>query len=81
MRDLVGLHCGKIYQAEVINRRAAKRLGIDAGFGKIRKDIVRRVRVYKDQGGESVNDELIRVEVHGYKPNLTNGQKPSSRNM
>ena len=58
--------------SEVINRRAAKRLGIDAGFGKIRKDLVRRVRVYKDQGGESVNDELIRVEVHGYKPNLVN---------
>ncbi len=58
--------------SELINRRAAKRLGIDAGFGKIRKDLVRRVRVYKDQGGESVNDELIRVEVHGYKPNLVN---------
>ena len=58
--------------SEVINRRAAKRLGVDASFGKIRKDYVRRVRVYKDKSGESVNNELIRVEIHGYKPNLVN---------
>ena len=30
------------------------------------------VRVYKDKSGESVNNELIRVEIHGYNPNLVN---------
>ncbi len=58
--------------SEVINRRAAKRLGIDKSFGGIRRDIIRRVRVYKDKSGESVNDELIRVEIHGYRPDLVN---------
>ena len=58
--------------SEVINRRAAKTLEIDAGIGRIRREYVRRVRVYKDKSGESVNDELVRVEIHGYKREQVN---------
>jgi succinoglycan biosynthesis transport protein ExoP len=56
--------------SERIGGLAAKRLGIDMGFRSIKKHFIRRVHIYKERSAENLNDDLVRVEVLGYAPDV-----------